>query len=367
MYFDSSEILPYTGLLGQNLPVPTLPAPPLPSQPTPATPTPAAPTPAVSITAPPSSVLTTFGQVLAHYDIGIHQIPPSNPRSQSIPFTHHHLQKVGFHNQNNTCSYISLLQVFHRIQLLKHLRRPTASSTNMQEFPIMVLLRILEALPSTRPFTLKIMQDVWNRDRTAYNLTPNDDIYSAANGIISYIKDQNWLTQTNFLSNYRVVYSCPYCGFIEQNHQGAHIPIIDIPNQSLPVQHLAIFDQKLASIVNLFCLCCQSPVHGNYIPEFNEITVIGIDRSPRTYAPGITPQKIETRLSSVTSQTNIGELICVINHIGNFGGGHFVAYTKVNNIWYCHDDSHPMRVSMEHPFNIRRAKETSDLLVYSKK
>ena len=164
-----------------------------------------------------------------------------------------------------------------------------------------------------------------------------------------------------------IVYSCPYCGYIEQNHQGAHIPILRIPNQMLPVQHLAIFDQKLASIVDLFCLCCQSPVRGNYIPEIGNITVIGIDRTPGTFTPGVTPKKIETRLSSVSSQTNIGDLICVVNHIGNFGAGHFVAYTNLNNTWYRHDDSNPMTVSIDHPFNISRTRETSDLLVYYKK
>ena len=231
---------------------------------------------------------------------------------------------------------------------------------------MMVLLKILDALPSRQPFTLKIMQDVWNRDGTAYKITPNDDIYSAANGIIKYIREQNWLTQTNFFSNYRIVYHCPNCGFIEHNHQAAHIPILDIPNQRSPVQHLAIFDQKIASIVNLNCLCCQNPVQGNYIPDLGNITMIGIDRSPRTFTSGVRPQKVKTRLSSVTTQTNIGDLICVINHIGSLSGGHFVAYTKLNNIWYRHDDSNPMTVSMDHPFNIRNTEETSDLLVYSK-
>ena len=231
---------------------------------------------------------------------------------------------------------------------------------------MMVLLKILDALPSSQPFTLKIMQDVWNRDSTAYNITPNDDIYSAAYGFIKYIREQNWLTQTNFLSNYRIVYHCPHCGFIEHNHQGAHIPILDIPNQSSAVQHLAIFDQKVTSFVNLNCLLCQNPVQGSYIPDLGDITMIGIDRSPRTFTSGVRPQKVKTRLSSVTTQTNIGDLICVINHIGSLSRGHFVAYTKLNNIWYRHDDSNPMTVSPDHPFNTRNTEETSDLLVYSK-
>ena len=164
----------------------------------------------------------------------------------------------------------------------------------------------------------------------------------------------------------RIIYHCEHCGFTEQNHQGGNIPILEIPNQILPVQPLEIFDQKMRSIVNLNCISCLKPVHGTYMPDFGKTTVICIDRSPRTYTQGDTPQKIQTRLNSVSTQTNIGELICVINHLGHFGAGHFVAYTKVNNIWYCHDDSNPMFVCINHPFNVLRQSETNDLLIYYK-
>ena len=118
------------------------------------------------------------------------------------------------------------------------------------------------------------------------------------------------------------------------------------------------------------CTRCGSPVRGTYIPTFGQVTFININRTPFVpHLPNRIPRKITTRLSEFPTQIqhDIGDLCAVINHRGTLENGHWIAYTKVRNQWYLHDDGHPMTISFVHPFNSLDPSETSNLLMYSKR
>ena len=61
----------------------------------------------------------------------------------------------------------------------------------------------------------------------------------------------------------------------------------------------------------------------------------------------------------------MGNLVCVVCHRGDVNQGHFVAYSKVNNQWFLHDDSRPC-VPSENPVEGRNiaVTETVELLFF---
>ena len=231
-----------------------------------------------------------------------------------------------------------------------------------------MLLRVLDALPSQRAFTVKALQDVWNGSRSAYRIGPYDDLHSASDGIFFMISSR--LSQANVLSDYRVAYQCPHCQLIDNvSHVSFDIiPQLHIPDQTTPVSFFALLDTFLANRVDVSCSRCAGPATGSVIPHFGTLTPICFNRRP-DFIPGVQQMKIATKLMITESSPthDLGQLIAVINHRGGLDRGHWMCYTRVNNGWFLHDDSHPMEFSPYHPFNSPDPMETTNFVLYYKR
>ena len=61
-----------------------------------------------------------------------------------------------------------------------------AAGPNVFDWPALVLLKILRALPSLRPFPVQNLLAAWNRDGRQPTLQPNDDL-TIVDGILSQL------------------------------------------------------------------------------------------------------------------------------------------------------------------------------------
>ena len=249
---------------------------------------------------------------------GIHAVPGPSQAPHSSEFQLQHLQRLGFFNEQNTCAVISILQMLHRAQIANFIQRPSSTSNVRQDYPILMLLQYLDALPSLRAFTLKALKDVWNDSSSAYKIVPHDDIHSASDGIFSMIASK--LNQGNIFSEYRVAYQCPRCSEpdIVSHVNFEVIPQIHMPDQPAPISISDLLDGFLFTQVALSCSRCSGPARGTVIPHFGKLKPICFNRRP-DYIRGVQQRKIETKLSLTESiaSHNIGEIIGVINHRGD--------------------------------------------------
>ena len=71
----------------------------------------------------------------------------------------------------------------------------------------------------------------------------------------------------------------------------------------------------------------------------------------------------DTRTQGIGDQY-LGTLIGVVSHQGNPQGGHYIAYSRVNNQWHLNSDAAHVRQVGYHPFNPTNQNETVGLLVY---
>ena len=273
------------------------------------------PTP-VNIPIPTSQSFETYLTQFQH--MGIHAVPGPTQAPHSSEFQLQHLQRVGFHNEGNTCAVISILQMLHRAQIANFIQRPSSTSNVRQGFPILMLLQYLDALPSERAFTVNALKDVWNDFPSAYKIVPDDDLHTASDGIFTMIA--NKLNQGNIFSEYRVAYQCPSCSATDiVSHVSFEvIPQLHVPDQVAPVSISSLFDTFLTNQVELSCSRCFRPARGTVIPHFGRLTPIAFNRRP-DYIRGVQQSKIVTQLSTTESVSShdIGEIIAVINHRGN--------------------------------------------------
>ena len=228
-----------------------------------------------------------------------------------------HLQKVGFFNEGNTCAAICVIHCLHRVKISNVIGRPHQSTSDHRDFPTLVLIKILDALPSQRPFSLKLLKDIWNNSRVAYHIVPDDDIHSVLDGFFSYIKGK--LIQANLLTEFRIAYQCPHCTLIDNvgHPQFDVVPQINIPDQSSSILPSTLLNTFLINQEEVICNSCGRQVRGTIIPRFGKITPICIYRRPN-FIPHVQQSKILTKLSNHPSPTHhdIGDLIAVINHRG---------------------------------------------------
>ena len=99
-------------------------------------------------------------------------------------------------------------------------------------------------------------------------------------------------------------------------------------------------------------------------------TILGITR--RGYMDGtgtIIPMlytKVSDALTGAEIDTLCQELVSCVAHQGSESGGHFIAYSKLDNsdVWYINNDSKPVYQSSTHPLQSTNIYETVDMLVY---
>ena len=114
---------------------------------------------------------TALRDILARSDPALY--PPIPPQSLvQLPanvdqFQQCHLQSAGLINDGNTCCLLSFMLCCHRIILKVHVNAPPADVRSL------MFLKVLEALPCPRSFSLQLFMRVWNTVRYGASLGQN--------------------------------------------------------------------------------------------------------------------------------------------------------------------------------------------------
>ena len=112
----------------------------------------------------------------------VYKIPdPSSLSFTSQQFLQRHVQSRGLLNDGQVCGLLNVFLVFHRMKLISFFVDPTQIKTNNNpDFPVLMLMKILKALPSQDSFSIQLFVQSWNRSLTLQNararLGMNDDI-----------------------------------------------------------------------------------------------------------------------------------------------------------------------------------------------
>ena len=307
----------------------------------------------------------------------IYKIPDSSSSSfTSHTFLQRHLQSRGLDNDGNVCGLLNAFLVFHRMKLNGFFVDPAQIKVaNNPDFPILVLMKILRAMPSPVPFSTQLFVQSWNRSATLQNgratLGVNDDILVCDNimrSLVPYFRIGN----VPVLTKYTAKYNCIVCAqnftniTLDDNVGFSWIPLLDVPDCRgiSPGQMLTSF---LSRPLNFNCVQCNGRIQATMEAEKGHYTLLALNRSQFDGNNAMLP-KVKTKLTSVRS-TGVGERLCgdlvsCISHIGSHQQGHWVSYHKTsNNVWWKNNDSYPV-VQTGHPFNASNRDETVNFLVF---
>ena len=304
-------------------------------------------------------------------NVDVYRIPdPSSLSFTSHQFLQRHLQSRGLDNDGEVCGLLNVFLVFHRIKLISFFVAPTLIKTNNNpDFPILMLMKILKALPSQGPFSTQLFVQSWNKSLTPQNgrarLGVNDDILLCDNvmrSLVPYFRRGN----IPVLTKYTAKYNCLVCTInftnitLDDNVGFAWIPLLEVPDCRgiSPGQLLTNF---LSTPINFNCVQCNNPIQATIEAEKGHFTLLALDRSQML-------PKVMTKLTSVSSagvgERLCGDLVSCISHIGDHQRGHWVSYHKTSdNVWWKNNDSYPV-VQTCHPFNVRNRDETVNFLVF---
>ena len=148
----------------------------------------------VSAISSASNSLDDMLQVLDEF--GIYGIPGKTTCSCNAEFKEMHLQKCGIINDGNLCALIAMVFCCHRMQLVKIIDLdPSLMAVGEIDYQSHILVKVLSAMPSARPFSLELMKEVWNKYRYQsfgnYKIENNDDVWSCAEGILQELRFVN--------------------------------------------------------------------------------------------------------------------------------------------------------------------------------
>ena len=294
----------------------------------------------------------------------------------SSQFMQRHIQTRGLINDGAVCGMLGFILVCHSMKILNYFVDPALiMSNNTPDYPILLLMKILKALPSQEPFSIQLFVQSWNQSATLQNgraqLGVNDDILVCDNVLRSlqpYLRIRN----TPVLTKYTVKYNCMVCGIpysnisLDDNVGFACVPILDIPDSRgiSPGQLLTNF---LNRPIDINCVACNSRVQATIETQKGTYTLLAINRLQYDRNNAVLP-KVLTKLTTVRSsgagERLCGEVISCISHVGSHQRGHWISYHKTSNgVFWKNNDSRPV-VQSNHPFNVNNREETVNFLVF---
>ena len=320
-------------------------------------------------------LLRTHLQQLRNVDV--YRIP--NQTSSSFDghqFLQRHLQHRGLDNDGAVCGLLNAFLVFHRMNLTSFfVDAPQISTNNSPDFPILILLKILKALPSLGPFSIQLFVQSWNSSATLQNgranLGVNDDILVCDNvmrSLVPYFRIGNRPVLTKYTAKYR----CNVCAMnftnisLDDNVGFSWIPLLDVPD-CRGISPGQMLTSLLSRPINFNCVQCNNRICATMEAEKGRFTVLALNRTQFDGNNAMLP-KVMTKLTSVRAtgvgETLCGDLISCISHIGSQHQGHWVSYHKTSNsVWWKNNDSYPV-VQTCHPFNVNNREETVNFVVF---
>ena len=292
--------------------------------------------------------------------------PPQNANQFAI----YHLQSMGLLNLQNSCCLNSLTFACNRMSLTNFL--PSNAQMVQQNNHISLCFsEILRALPSAVPFSIEISIRVWNFNRPGQPITPNEDIYGLSDLFFESLLLPQRPNGDPVITEFLASYNCAICGFQDQNLTHwigmAHLklPGLDVPRSANPIPVGDLLTTLIQTPFNVQCgMCGNNAAVGRYNVRKGVFTVLRLNRlNMGNWRNQVLTRLNNTRTPGIGDQF-LGTLISVVSHQGNPQGGHYIAYSQVNNHWHLNSDANHARQVGYHPFNSPNPNETPGLLIY---
>ena len=282
-------------------------------------------------------------------------------------FTPNHLQP-GLDNDSNCCCLLSIIQCLHRLGFINALNIPLVlrRANGSPDYATGILAKILCALPSNGPFSVRTFIQSWNRSNLGIQLGQNEDLF-IVEGVIKKLqfRDQGGIP---FLTTYKATFYCNTCqtqyrGLTEwDNPSFETIPEIGVPNQQNAVNPADLMTTLMTETFPVRCRVCQGQGTASYEIVKGKTTMIRLNRldfQNQQMFKIMTP--LDVGPSNSPGSQFLGELVAVVCHISR-PHQHWLSYVKTDQGWYLQDDSNPPFPSS--PLNSNNRTETINLLCY---
>jgi hypothetical protein len=299
-----------------------------------------------------------------------------NQPSQGDTFDVSQLQSAGLLNDSNICSLISLFLSFHRIGIKDHMIDPHFCFTLNRtfDFPSLVFLKVLSAMPSQNSFSLQLFIETWNNSSKAPRIHPGfSDIAALAEGIVSNLQMKQYANKPPVITEFLGTFHCRKCGKDHVRVKNwelqvqAAIPLLQLPNHDQQVDLFELLGSFLDEPLETRCsnLNCKHRITDGVLEvKTGFYTILAVNRFDVQNHNNKRMNKLT--LTSNPGQLHLGELVSVICHRGDVNRGHFVSYHRVEQEWFLNDDSRPCTPS-NNPLEGRNAdSETVELLFFQK-
>ena len=297
-----------------------------------------------------------------------------NPVSQDNIFQVSHLQGFGLLNDSNICSLISLLLSLHRISIKDHLIDPQFCFTLNRtfDFPSIVFMKVLSAMPSLNSFSLQLFIETWNNSGKSPRIHPGfSDIAALAEGILSNLQLKQYANRPPVISQFLGSFSCRKCGKDHvqvknwEEQVQAVIPLLQLPDHNEPVDIIDLVGSFLQEPFATRCsnLNCKNRINDAKLDiNIGFFTILSVNRFDINDPNSKRMNKL--MLMNKPGQLKFGELVSVVCHRGDVNRGHFVSYHKVGQQWFLNDDSRPCTSSPSPLDGNNDVSETVEILFF---
>ena len=309
----------------------------------------------------------------------IYDIPgPSQTQSPDGIFRISDLQSVGLLNDSNICGLISIFSAFHRTGLKDHLIDPHFCFTQNRtvDYPSLVFLKIMSAMPSDLPFSLQLFIESWNFSGKTPRIHPGfSDVSALAEGLVTNLQFKQYASRPPVLTEFLGSFKCSRCG--RENlcvkrwamQVQAAIPLLQLPPNNLPADVSDLLAAYVDERFETHCTdlnCNHRILDGKLEVKPGFFTILAISRFDINDPNNKQMNRLTIPSEPVRIGHNLmGDLVSIVCHRGDVNQGHFVSYHQVDRQWFLSDDSRQLSPS-QNPLEdgLGDESETIELLFF---
>ena len=289
----------------------------------------------------------------------IYDIPgPSQTQSPDGIFRISDLQSVGLLNDSNICGLISIFSAFHRTGLKDHLIDPHFCFTQNRtvDFPSLVFLKIMSAMPSDLPFSLQLFIESWNFSGKTPRIHPGfSDVAALSEGLVTNLQFKQYASRPPVLTEFLGSFKCSRCG--RENlcvkrwamQVQAAIPLLQLPPNNLPADVSDLLAAYVDERFETHCTdlnCNHRILDGKLEVKPGFFTILAINRFDINDPNNKQMNRLTIPSEPVRIGHNLmGDLVSIVCHRGDVNHGHFVSYHQVDRQWFLSDDSRQLSPS----------------------
>ena len=297
------------------------------------------------------------------------------------------LSQAGLKNSGSSCCLNSVTFAAHRIGLnsrLVDISSIVNATDNTTDEAMVTYQKILRALPNDKAFSQDKFIELWNESTRTDDNRPVigswDDILLADSIFSELEKYQNNVNNTvPFFTKFHAKFQCMVCDKtqIVENFEKAFklIPMLSPKTSSRRADRVSasvLLTEFMNQKFSMECPDCMVVYNDAKLhPVKGEFTCLAINRRAYSDEDGTNSDRSNKIMTKITDTPSphlwgdplVQELVAVIGHKGSVNSGHWVCYSKVEDVWYVNSDNcRPRQVT--HPLKHNRKGETADLLIF---